>query len=292
MCSRNVTGVVLANASMDVAMHDRYIEARAMRSVIISPRWKTSSNNHLDAFTVGLIDGDGSLQVNHWRGRSIQFRLVVKLRNKPYNYEILTIIANRYGGYVRIVRNRSFVQWVVNDQKIFHEKIMPLMRKYPPLTTRMHLQLAFFRRCLSGISISEYMETRGQKYDLRRSITPLFTVCPRYFSSWLSGFIEREGSFRIRSGSVGFSFSISQTNDHYLLRHIRNFFGQSHLTVQFKQGSNPFYFLEMRNIKAMTNVVTHCQNYPLLGHKYFQLATVMENSVTLSNLRHIFWYNK
>lgn len=292
MCSRNVTGVVLANASMDVAMHDRYIEARAMRSVIISPRWKTSSNNHLDAFTVGLIDGDGSLQVNHWRGRSIQFRLVVKLRNKPYNYEILTIIANRYGGYVRIVRNRSFVQWVVNDQKIFHEKIMPLMRKYPPLTTRMHLQLAFFRRCLSGISISEYMETRGQKYDIRRSITPLFTVCPRYFSSWLSGFIEREGSFRIRSGSVGFSFSISQTNDHYLLRHIRNFFGQSHLTVQFKQGSNPFYFLEMRNIKAMTNVVTHCQNYPLLGHKYFQLATVMENSVTLSNLRHNFWSNK
>lgn len=163
------------------------------------------------------------------------------------------------------------------------------MALYPPLTTRMHLQLAFVVRALAGMSIKEYMETRNLKYSGRPSITPLFTTVPSYFSSWLAGFLEAEGSFAIRSGSVGFSFSISQANDLYLLEAIRDFFGQSQLTVQVKRGAQPLYYLEMANIKAMSLVVNHCVTYPLLGHKYYQLATVMQKSVALSHLRHHFW---
>ena len=57
------------------------------------------------------------------------------------------------------------------------------MTQYPPLTTRMHLQHAFLVRALAGMSIKEYMETRGVKYATRMSITPLFTTVPSYFSS-------------------------------------------------------------------------------------------------------------
>ena len=155
----------------------------------------------------------------------------------------------------------------------------------------MHLQIAFIVQVLNGMTMIEYMETRSRKYENRSNVTPVFTIVPSYFSSWLAGFIEAEGSFAIRSGSVGFSFSISQTNDYYLIEAIRNFFGQSQLTVQYKRGIQPFYFLEIANIKAMQRIVTHCIEYPLLGYKYYQLATVINNTVALSNLKSHFWEN-
>ena len=97
-----VTGVVLANASIDLALHDSPIIYTS--SIFIANKTlnlpKTLSKQQLSAFTVGLIDGDGSLQVNHWRSKTLQFRLVVKLSDKPLNYEMLYLISKTYGGYV------------------------------------------------------------------------------------------------------------------------------------------------------------------------------------------------
>ena len=103
-----LTGVVLANASMDIALHDisalrdsRFATQMINREsmVLLAPLWSATSKDHLGPFTVGLIDGDGSFQVNHWRGRILQYRLVVKLANKSYNLEMLQLIASEYGGY-------------------------------------------------------------------------------------------------------------------------------------------------------------------------------------------------
>lgn len=87
---------------------------------------------------------------------------------------------------------------------------------------------------------------------------------------------------------MGFSFSTGQLNDLYLLQSILAFFGQSHLTVQVKKGLSPFYFIEIANIKGVERVVQHLVNYPLQGHKYYQLAIVMKHSKALSHLRHHF----
>lgn len=63
------------------------------------------TGDRLAAFVVGLIDGDGSLQVgeNHWRRKSLQYRLVVKLKYNEFNKAMLEHIANHYGGYVKII---------------------------------------------------------------------------------------------------------------------------------------------------------------------------------------------
>ena len=48
-----------------------------------------SDNNnykeYIKMFWVGLMDGDGSIQVNHWRRQSLQYRLVIKLSNLKSN---------------------------------------------------------------------------------------------------------------------------------------------------------------------------------------------------------------
>ena len=315
-----LTGVVLSNASIDIAVHDTFLLnlffvdvnpftatatlALSCAGLPVIPesqmvRPQILSGNHLAAFVVGLIDGDGSFQVNHWRKKYLQYRLVVKLKYNEYNKAMFNQIASVYGGQVNIVTVRKsssvaktesqFVQWTINDTNVITNKILPLFTLFPPLTTRMTLQLAFLIKALSGMTIDEYLLIRGNKYAARRLITPLFTTLPLYFESWLSGFIEAEGSFARRSGSIGFSFSTGQLHDLYLMRAILDFFGQQHLTVQLKDGNNPFYFIEIANTKGVEKVVQHLVDNPLQGYKYYQLAVVMKESKAFSHLRHWFW---
>ena len=61
------------------------------------------NNEYIKKFWVGLMDGDGSIQVNHWREKSLQYRLVIKLKYDTLNYDMLNLISKTIGGYVRIV---------------------------------------------------------------------------------------------------------------------------------------------------------------------------------------------
>lgn len=302
-----LTGVILANASLDVAIHDTFNPnllygvhnsfiqdtptLHMMSSSIIMPLMLTG--DRLAAFVVGLIDGDGSLQVNHWRSKSLQYRLVVKLKYNEYNMAMLQHIASVYGGQVVIdtVKSTGYqsVKWVINDSNRIRNTIIPLFASFPPLTTRMQLQLAFVVKALAGMTMDEYFAARTLKYSTRPTLRSSTTL-PSYFNAWLSGFIEAEGSFAVRSGSLGFSFSIGQLNDQYLMQMILNHFGQSHLAIQHKGGNNsPIFFIEIANIRGVTAVVQHLVNCPLQGYKYYQLAIVMKGSQALSELRHHFW---
>lgn len=259
-----------------------------MNSIIL-PTMLTG--DRLAAFVVGLIDGEGSLQVNHWRRQYLQYRLIVKLKFNNYNIAMLKHIASVYGGKVNTINTNSgqFVIWVINDSKVISKTILPLFAQFPPLTTRVTLQLNFLLKAKSGMTITEYFSLRKDKFDSRATITPLFSTLPSYFDSWVSGFIEAEGSFAIRSGSIGFSFSTRQLNDLYLMRTILEYFGQSPLAVQVKKGINPFYFIEIANLKGVTKVVEHLIDNPLQGYKFYLLAVVMKESKALSHLRSHFW---
>jgi DNA-binding transcriptional regulator WhiA len=78
---------------------------------------KQNDNEYLKMFWVGLMDGDGSIQVNHWRKQSLQYRLIFKLSNLEYNYSMLIKIAKVIGGTVRIVNNKKQVIWVADKKE-------------------------------------------------------------------------------------------------------------------------------------------------------------------------------
>jgi cytochrome c oxidase subunit 1 len=226
-----VTGVVLANASIDIALHDR---------LNILPFW------------IGLMDGDGSIQVNHWRKKYLQFRMVIKLKNTSANALMLTSISHEVGGRVTFTKD-NFVLWLVDDKKTI-KKCIPLLR---PKTQRLLCQLDFLKENLVRADMDWYLENRDRKYDKSFPVEELKN------SSWISGFIEAEGCFCIRK-SGNHSFSISQKNEKALLESLRDFFGASN---QIREVSPNFYFLEIYRKEALFNMVNYLDRYPLMGEK-------------------------
>ncbi len=101
-----------------------------------------------------MMDGDGSIEVNHWRKKSLQFRLIIKLRYTCNNERMLNIFKHSIGGNVRISLTKKknkhierWVLWVENDRKKIL-KICEIFKKYPLLTFNKNAQLCFLYRYL------------------------------------------------------------------------------------------------------------------------------------------------
>lgn len=219
---------------------------------------------YIKMFWVGLMDGNGSIQVNHWRAQSLQYRLIIKLSNLKPNYNMLVEISKVLGGTVRINANSENVIWVVNNKKQI-EKIIKIFDAYPPLTSKKICQLAFLKTCLTEPSLNLYMLNRKLKYDMQLSIVKsnLNLNVPSYFKCWLSGFIEAESCFSLRENN-NHSFSIGQNDDCYLIIAIKQYFKATN-TVRNPYGK--FYSLEVYKKEILLKIITHCTNYPLLGEK-------------------------
>lgn len=210
------------------------------------------------------MDGDGSIQVNHWRKQSLQYRLVIKLSNLKSNYNMLVEVAKVVGGTVKITGKQADVMWVVNKKEEIIE-IIKIFDTYPPLTSKKICQLAFLKTCLTETSVEKYLSARDTKFKEQFSIINANTniKVPFYFKAWLSGFIEAEGCFSIRK-TKAHSFSIGQNDDVYLIDAIKQYFEVSN-KVRNPYGN--FYFIEVYKKEVLAKIVVHCTNYPLLGEK-------------------------
>lgn len=220
-------------------------------------------------FWVGLMDGDGSLQVNHWRKKCLQYRLVIKLKNDSDNVKMLSLVQTHIGGRVRIIKSRingtspaddAFVLWVVDSRQSFL-RIIRIFEIYPPQTSRLRAQLRFALLCLEHNNVNFYLETRNNKYLERETTIPV--VHANFFNEWLSGFIEAKGCLCVHRDKTC-SFSIGQKDDFFLLDKIRTHFG---IQSRIQNLKKTFWFLETYRIATLHKLVEHFNKYPLLGEK-------------------------
>ena len=188
------------------------------------PIFPNTNPEYIKAFFVGLMDGDGSIQVNHWRSRSLQFRMVINLANLPSNVRMLEQIRLVVGGKVRVQPDGNNVIWVADSRDVIRQ-LVGIFDKYPPLTTRVRCQLFFLKQCLyfqgtTAESVQWYLDNRNDKFS---HVVPFVSAEQllqlSYIKPWMCGFTEAEGCFTIRANSNNvLSFSISQNTDYEVLR--------------------------------------------------------------------------
>lgn len=221
------------------------------------------------------MDGDGSLQVNHWRKKNLQYRICIKLSNLESNVKMLFLIKHKFKGHVRFTNNDRFVIWVLDSKKDILNAIKTF-DQYPPLTSRLICSLVFLKTCLSHNEVETYLNSRDLKYSNQLSIVQenLNKSIPLYFNSWLSGFIEAEGCFLIRK-TTNSSFSIRQNNDIYILNFIKKHFDISNM-IRKPYKDKDFYSLEVYRKDVLNKIIQHCEFYPLLGAKNDSLLKFKE----------------
>ena len=240
-----VTGVILANASLDLALHDRI----------------KRDLHYIHKFWVGLMDGNGSIQVNHSKYTNLQYRLVIKLKYNIENLSMLNLIKSYIEGNVKIIGDNKFIIWVVTDEKQI-KSIIEIFSFYPPLTSRLRAQLAFMLECFQQNNVVWYLNGRNNKY-LNPNLD-IVKIDNNYFNEWLSGFIEAKGCFSIKNKSNSHSFSINLNNDKYILEAIKNHF---FIKNEIRKKNNKIWFIEIYRKLTLIKIINHCINYPLLGEK-------------------------
>jgi hypothetical protein len=272
-----VTGVVLANAGLDVAFHDRvpFVTHLILLTPVLGQKY---TKEYVEKFWVGLMDGKGSLQVNRLGNLYLQYRMVIKFKNTEANKKMLQVLVEHVGGQCK-VEDPQLIIWVENSK----DKVLTLLEiydRYPPLTIRIRCQIDFLKsmHVLSQITKSQsvlmktYLAQRNLKYAIRsQRITRESTwfIQQPYFKEWLSGFIEAEGCFSVRPNRLCSSFSIGQKYDFDILHGIR-FYLETFDNIRQCKSEPHFYYLETYNKASSAKIIQHCQMYPLLGEKQLQ----------------------
>jgi cytochrome c oxidase subunit 1 len=112
-----LTGVILANASIDIAFHDKEINnnrKRIIKSLFDldeKDSLRIEDNTYIEQFFVGLLEGDGTIttNLNSNKSNSIIIRIVISLNNLPDNVIMLNKIKQVIGGRVIIERKDKYI---------------------------------------------------------------------------------------------------------------------------------------------------------------------------------------
>jgi hypothetical protein len=116
-----LTGVVLSNASIDVAFHDKNYKEKSLK---LKKDMTINEINYINKYFIGLFEAIGNIQVNNVKNKYLEYRLVIKL-NPPQkrgeldtlrvanylkdNHYMLLLIAKVIGGKVIIDKKRKYV---------------------------------------------------------------------------------------------------------------------------------------------------------------------------------------
>lgn len=189
---------------------------------------KDNKNAHItktyEQFFLGLLEGGGSIQVNHWKKRYLQFRIVVKLKYTDANYTMCTQIQKRLGIMNLHIRHGYII--MVEDSRVKIRNIMVIIEKHGLLLTHKRKQYAFFKYCYNKqVTYSEYTHIKSLNQFWSSIINYNSNELLHYshWPNWLCGFTEAEGCFSIRSNN-NHSFSISQKDGYEVLAAIKQTF--------------------------------------------------------------------
>ena len=280
-----LSGVVLANASLDIAFHDKLIKSKIVKETKQSKEQNlflpfihltVQDKTYIEQFFVGLLEGYGTItsNLNSKKSNNIIIRIVISLKNTVENVNMLNKIKQVVGGRVVIERKTTYVTWIASNKSDL-VKVFVILAKYPLLTARKQCQLQFAKDCILVKDIENFLVNRNNKYENKKVYLQHFekiSVLPPYFAPWLSGFIEAEGNFNLvfnEKGNLrGSKFTIGQNDELHILNWIILYFkSNNHICKDKPKGNFQYYRLSLYNAESRLLLFEHFKKYPLLGYK-------------------------
>lgn len=258
------TGVILANASLDIALHDSKAkkgETTPMKEEEKKKYDEKGRRDYYKKFLVGLIDGEGLITIYYDKAnKCIRRKFVVALKNTDLNREMLNLLNSELGiGRIRKERKESYVVLTIEKNKELL-KMLEILDEYPFLTSRMTCQLENLK---SGtLSVIDIKEKKYDKYENQKSIIEKNSNLglPKDFDGWFSGFAEAESQFRLKRG--GRALVIGQNNDRYILEWIKIYLKSNHKIREL-----PKYRISIGGEISNKEIIKHFEKNKLLGEK-------------------------
>lgn len=277
------TGIVLANAAIDTALHDGNIFYIMINPILYLSLKLKKDKDYIKKFWVGLLEGDGSIIVKKNKQNKIYGSFQISLNFLKQNEEMFNILCKYIGGNILYEKKKNQIikiKWYAESKKSFNN-CLNILSNYPLLTSKKICQLEHLKQCLKFNDWNYHLKTRNLKYNLQTNIINLNNNnnknLPIYFNCWLSGFIEAEGCFRFRNNKPT-SFYISQNDDIYILNMIKIYFNSNHKIGIHNdiRTSNIHYRISLSGKPFIELLNHHLINFPLLGYKRTQFYNWLE----------------
>ncbi|KAN0036260.1 hypothetical protein ACTA71_002902 [Dictyostelium dimigraforme] len=207
-----------------------------------------------------------SIEVNHYRMKNLQYRLVLNLNFSSENQEMLLKIQKVIGGYLIKRKEEPLITWTITN-KIQITEVIKNFETYNLVTVRKRNQLQFLKENLKRNDVHWYLSERMNKYKTPLLVSNIEELS--YFNEWFSGFVEATGSFCIRAKKDHYFRIVHRYDMNLLLNLIIKF----KITTKLREQKNEQYAIEIYKKTLLEVLITHFENYPLLGDKKNSLKT-------------------
>lgn len=302
-----------------------YVKYIKNKLILFNSKFHTAegTNNYLnfEEWLVGFVDGDGTFNV-YINPQETKINFTFKIGQSFYNIKLLYLIKSKLGvGDINLKEGSNSAAYRLRNKEFILKKIIPIFDKYPLLTSKRFDYLKF-KECLiisfrDDITQSKKIELIKNIYtknipnnfisdawgslniDNIKSITDINSIMSK---SWLTGFIEAEGSFYYVKKDVNrivHAFDITQKLDPIVLYAIKHLL-HINATVQFKNKHN-YYIIgttNSRNIEYIQSYFSYNNDKSyFLGSKSFEFKVWKRsyrkfkgNYIKLEKIRN--WINK
>ena len=231
------------------------------------------------AFLVGLIDGDGYIQVTKTPKGFISIKLVISLHLEDistleYIYSVLKIgkinvYKNLKSPTCKLVINKTDLQEVIFPLLIYNNIFFLTETRIKQFNLSMYIlknDIKMYKDIFNKIDIPFVYEIPEKPLD--------YTYLP-FFKNWIVGFTCSEGSFFVKSNNDG-CFQLKQRIHINLFEAFKLIFNTNRV-IDTSNNYSQFGVSSKSDIQKVINFFSFSGLHPLIGLKYIQYMKWLDN---------------